>query len=115
MFARRGRVLREGLAVTYRMIQRCRDAFPVRLMCRCLRGSLRGSYGWVTREPSARARENARSLTRIRHLHADQDGVVGSPRIWEALRYAGEWGHIHGSGGDWSRCNRRTSSQLNRP
>ena len=74
----------------YRMIQRCRDAFPIRLMCRCLRVSPSGYYGWVTRAPSARAQENARLLARIRHVHADHDGVVGSPRIWEDLRDAGE-------------------------
>ena len=43
-----------------------------------------------TRPPSARAQENARLLARIHQLHADHDGVVGSPRIWEDLRYAGE-------------------------
>lgn len=74
----------------YRMIQRCREAFPIRLMCRCLRVSSSGYYGWVTRAPSARPQENARLLARIRVLHADQDGVMGSPRIWEDLRYAGE-------------------------
>ena len=72
------------------MIQRCRDAFPIRLMCRCLRVSPSGYYGWVTRTPSSRAQENARWLARIRVLHADQDGIVGSPRIWEDLRYSGE-------------------------
>jgi len=74
----------------YRMIQRCRTAFPIRLMCRCLRVSPSGYYGWMTRPPSARAQENARLLKRIRALHADHDGVVGSPRIWEDLRYPGE-------------------------
>jgi putative transposase len=74
----------------YRMIQRCREAFPIRMMCRCLRVSSSGYYGWATRTPSARTQENARLLTRIRALHADQDGIVGSPRIWEDLRYAGE-------------------------
>ena len=74
----------------YRMIQRCRDMFSIRMMCRCLRVSPSGYYGWVTRPPSGRAQENARLLTRIRQLHADQDGVVGSPRIWEDLRDAGE-------------------------
>ena len=76
--------------MTYRMIQRCRDVFPIRLMCRCLRVSPSGYYGWVTRRPSGRARENARLLARIRQLHVGQDGVVGSPRMWEDLRYAGE-------------------------
>ena len=37
-------------------------------------------YGWVIREPSARAQENARLLARIRVLPAAYDGVVGSPR-----------------------------------
>ena len=74
----------------YRMIQRCRTAFPIRMMCRCLRVSSSGYYGWVTRAPSARTQENARLLARIRMLHANQDGVMGSPRIWEDLRYAGE-------------------------
>ena len=74
----------------YRMIQRCREAFPIRMMCRCVRVSSSGYYGWATRAPSARTQENARLLTRIRALHADQDGIVGSPRIGEDLRYAGE-------------------------
>lgn len=74
----------------YRMIERCRTAFPIRMMCRCLQVSPSGYYGWVTRSPSARTQENARLLARIRTLHADQDGVVGSPRMWEDLRYAGE-------------------------
>ena len=74
----------------YRMIQRCREAFPIRLMCRCLRVSPSGYYGWVTRPPSRRTQENTRLLASIRALHTDQDGVVGSPRMWEDLRYAGE-------------------------
>ena len=53
----------------YRMIQRCRDAFPIRMMCRCLRVSPSGYYGWVTRPPSGRTQENARLLERIRVLH----------------------------------------------
>jgi len=73
-----------------RMIQRCRDVFPIRLMCRCLRVSPSGYYGWASRVPSARAQANARVLTRIHQLHTEADGVIGSPRIWEELRYAGE-------------------------
>lgn len=74
----------------YRMIQRCRDTFPIRLMCRCLRVSPSGYYGWATRPPSARAQENARLVARMRDLHTQHDGVLGSPRMWEELRYAGE-------------------------
>ena len=74
----------------YRMIERCRDSFPIRLMCRCLRVSPSGYYGWVTRPPSRRAQDNARLLAQIRQLHAEADGVSGSPRMWEDLREAGE-------------------------
>jgi putative transposase len=59
-------------------------------MCRCLRVSPSGYYGWATRPASPRAQENGRLLARIRHLHREHDGVVGSPRVWEELRYTGE-------------------------
>lgn len=74
----------------YRMIERCREAFPIRLMCRCLRVSPSGYYGWVTRPLSVRAQENARLVRRMRALHTEHDGVLGSPRMWEELRSAGE-------------------------
>lgn len=74
----------------YRMIERCREAFPIRLMCRCLRVSPSGYYGWVTRPLSVRAQENARLVSRMRALHTEHDGVLGSPRMWEELRSAGE-------------------------
>ena len=74
----------------YRMLDRCRDAFPVRLMCRCLKVSSGGYYGWCGRLPSRRDRDNQRLLARIEALHAASDGVLGAPRIWEDLRYEGE-------------------------
>ena len=42
------------------MIQRCRNEYPVRLMCRCLKVFTSGYYAWQDREPSPRAQENAR-------------------------------------------------------
>lgn len=74
----------------YRMIERCRDAFPIRLMCRCLKVSPSGYYGWRDRPASARAQANERLLTRIRHHHGESDGVMGVPRVWEELCYEGE-------------------------
>ena len=53
------------------MIERCREAFPVRLMCRCLQVSASGYYDWSKRLPSARQHDNARLLRRIRELHTD--------------------------------------------
>ena len=74
----------------YGMIERCRGAYPVRMMCRCLKVSAGGYYDWRERSKSARAVDNGRLLNRIYALHADSDGVKGSPRIWEDLRYEGE-------------------------
>jgi len=71
-------------------MEHCRDAFPVRLMCRCLRVSPSGYYGWRDRPASRRKQANRRLLVRIRNLHAESDGVFGSPRMWEELRYLGE-------------------------
>ena len=72
------------------MIERCRDAFPVRMMCRCLRVSPSGYYGWRDRPASRRQRANQRLLVQIRHLYSESDGVFGSPRMWEELHYLGE-------------------------
>jgi putative transposase len=72
------------------MMDRCRDAFPIRLMCRCLNVSPSGYYSWQDRPLSIRKRDHQRLLRRIESLHAGSDGVMGSLRIWEALRYEGE-------------------------
>jgi putative transposase len=60
------------------------------MMCRCLKVSPSGYYGWRSRPFSARAKDNQRLLGRIRALHAGSDGALGSPRIWDDLRYEGE-------------------------
>jgi len=73
----------------YRTIDRCRDAFEVRMMCRNLEVSHSGYYDWREREPSARDRANEQLLGHIRSFHTDSDGVMGAPRIWEELQYAG--------------------------
>ncbi len=74
----------------YRMLERCREAFPIRMMCRCLKVSVSGYYDWRDRPPSARTLDNQRLFRRIAAMHAESDGVLGAPRIWEDLRYAGE-------------------------
>ena len=74
----------------YRMIERCREAFPIRMMCRCLKVSPSGYYDWRGRPLSRRAKENQRLLDRIEQIHRESDGVMGSPRIWQELRYQGE-------------------------
>ncbi len=75
----------------YQVVDRCRDAYPVRMMCRCLKVSPSGYYGWRSRPLSPRAKDSQRLATRICALHEASGGVLGSPRIWEDLRYEGEF------------------------
>lgn len=72
------------------MIERCRDEFPIRLMCRCLRVSASGYYGWSKRLPGVRQRDNQRLLGRIRELHEDSRGTLGAGRMQEDLAEEGE-------------------------
>lgn len=74
----------------YHMIERCRQNFPVNMMCRLLKVSTTGYYDWRLRKPSQRQQDNSRLLRKIELLHTESDGVFGSPRIWEELRYQGE-------------------------
>ena len=72
------------------MIERCRDTFPITMMCRLLKVSGSGYYDWRVRQPGNRLQDNSRLLRRIRTLHADSNGVFGSPRMHDELRYLGE-------------------------
>ena len=74
----------------YHMIDRCRETFPITLMCRCLKVSASGYYGWRGRPLSHRARANEALLDKIRQIHTHSDEVFGSPRIFDTLRYQGE-------------------------
>lgn len=85
-FKRNGGVLCEAVEVRFRVIER-RDAFPIRMMCRCLALSPSGVHGWRARPPSPCALDDDRLLGRIREMHADSDGVTGSSRIWGDLRH----------------------------
>lgn len=52
-FARSCDILCQRIILRYRVIERCREEFPVRLMCRCLRVSVSGFFDWSKRLPSA--------------------------------------------------------------
>ncbi len=71
-------------------IGRCRKAFQVSMMCRPLNVSTSGYYEWRSRKPWERQQDNARLLKKIRRIHQDSDGVFGSPRIYDELRFGGE-------------------------
>ena len=73
----------------YLCIDRCRNQYPIRMMCRVLKVSKSGYYAWRTRPESARAKTD-RELTRvIRRLHGESNGVYGSPKIREELKDEG--------------------------
>lgn len=73
----------------YRGIDRRRNRYSVRMMCGALRVSRSGYHAWRVRPESRRARRN-RELTRIiRQLHAESDGVYGSPKIHTELMASG--------------------------
>lgn len=74
----------------YHMIERCRDAFPITMMCRLLKVSNSGYYDWRARHPSNRAQDNSRLLRRIHTLHTESNGVFGSPRMLDELHIEGE-------------------------
>jgi putative transposase len=59
--------------------------FPVRTLCRVLRVSASGYYGWRDRAPSARAQANAELLQRISEVHRASDATYGTPRIHAEL------------------------------
>ncbi|WP_440570541.1 IS3 family transposase [Stenotrophomonas maltophilia] len=84
-FARSGDVLCQGIILRYQVIERCRDEFPIRLMCRCLRVSTSGYYNWSKRLPSPRQCDNERLLGRIHALHQDSRGTLGAGRMQEDL------------------------------
>lgn len=73
----------------YRMIDRCRDAFPIRMMCRHLKVSSSGYYEWRGRSPGKRALANQALFNQVKQLHEESDGVMGAPRIWQELQYQG--------------------------
>ena len=58
-------------------------------MCEVLRVSRSGYYGWLTREPSVRDREDAELTEAIREAHATSYGTYGAPRIHAELRAQG--------------------------
>ena len=58
-------------------------------MCRALRVSKSGFYGWRDRSPSARARADALLSEKIARIHRDSRETYGAPRIHFELRTLG--------------------------
>ena len=73
----------------YACIERRRDQYPVRMMCRQLNVSASGYYAWRSRPESSRARSDRELLPRIKRIHAESKGVYGSPRVTAELANEG--------------------------
>lgn len=60
-------------------------------MCRVLKVSRSGYYGWRGRKPSARQQANAGLLEQIRAIHLGSRQTYGSPRVHAELTNRGVW------------------------
>ncbi len=69
----------------YACIDRRRDCYPVRMMCRLLEVSASGYYAWCARPESARAQRDRALMSEIRRIHEASKGVYGSPRVHAEL------------------------------
>jgi putative transposase len=77
--------------VIYAFIETEKANHRVRAMCRVLKVSKSGFYGWRDRAPSARTRADALLLEKIVRIHTDRDSreTYGAPRIHFELRMLG--------------------------
>jgi putative transposase len=73
----------------FRVVEDCRNAWPVQQLCRVLGVSTAGYYAWRSRPESKRAVEDRALLDDIRQTHANSGGRYGSPRVHAALRAHG--------------------------
>lgn len=59
------------------------------MMCRLLQVKPSGFYAWLRRPPSRRSLENGRLKKHITAIHAESDGVYGSPKVRDELLQLG--------------------------
>jgi putative transposase len=71
--------------VKYARIERCRDRYPVRLMCRLLGVSRSGYYAARKRPESTRSKRDRDLMEEIKRVHTQSKGVYGSPKIQAEL------------------------------
>ena len=79
----------------FRFIRDQENQHRVQTMCRVLKVSRSGFYGWRNRGCSARTQANQQLLTRIEHIHRQSRENYGAFKTWKALRSEGQscWRH----------------------
>jgi putative transposase len=75
--------------VIYTFVQAQKANHRISRMCRALKVSKSGFYGWRDRPPSARAQADARLSEKIARIHRDSRQTYGAPRIHFELRELG--------------------------
>jgi putative transposase len=75
--------------VIYTFIEAHKTNHRISRMCRVLRVSKSGFYGWRGRAPSARAQADALLTEKIVRIHTDSRETYGAPRIHFELRTLG--------------------------
>ena len=73
----------------YSFIQGKKKAFPVGRLCKLLKVSRSGYYGYMERGVSCRPGEEMALITHAREIHRQNKGVYGSRRLSEALQLIG--------------------------
>ena len=69
----------------YACVDRRRDRYPVRMMCRLLGVSASGYYAWRIRPESVRTKSDRELMAQIKRIHQESKGVYGSPRVHAEL------------------------------
>src|SRR5262249_992652 len=94
-------LLRQGVAMRYRFIQKHRGIWPIEVQCRVLEVSRSGYYAWCRRPTSHAAQRRAELIQRIREIHQrPHHANYGAPRIHRELLAQG------------CPCNRKTVEKL---
>jgi putative transposase len=75
--------------VIYTFVEAEKANHRISRMCRALKVSKSGFYGWRDRAPSARAQTDARLSEKIACIHRDSRETYGAPRIHFELRTLG--------------------------
>jgi putative transposase len=73
----------------FQFIKENQGVFRARRICRALKVSPSGYFGWLHRVPSDRTNENERLLVRIQAIHQETRKTYGSPRITDCLKDEG--------------------------
>lgn len=72
----------------FRFVEKESAQFPVSLLCKNVGVTRQGFYAWRRRGPSRRELADGELCERIRRVHAETEGIYGSPRIHAELRLA---------------------------